>query len=253
MMNPSSVVKSLFGKVGELSNQATIIFMSLDRYGLGTTRGTFITKYLADVAKDSAATLLRDLSNQVGAPSEVTRLIEAGAAVAEFISALSQKTADYYKFRINPSRLSCSASKVQSTIKTAKGWDIHTWGNNLDVLSYSGTTGYMKPPAILISMGIKDVRLSPAWQRFNKFDDFFHQNDGELVMIFEHVLMKVHMVDFRYDRIAEDPWQIKYSFSLRCDWDTKINMLTGIVKNFFTEQADLFSKFKGKLGSVSLS
>lgn len=240
-----SLVEALAESYAYISNAATMYLMRMDQWGTDTTRAMILKKYASEMWSDVAHLVLQEMA-QYSASDISKDLAELQSAVVARITKFDPTS---YKFRLNPSKLTFNGQKVQSIIQTNRGFDISTWTNGIDTWSYTGTSGYLKPPSVFLRLGIRDVRLSPAWLRFMMFNKFYHENHGELLMIFEDVLMKCFLVDFRYDRDADNPWQISYSFTVKSDYNAKISLLIGDISTFFEQAKDLFSQdWRGELG-----
>jgi len=117
----------------------------------------------------------------------------------------------FYKFRINPQQLNVDKAKVQSKVLTKKGWELHYHNENLITRSYNGTTGYLQSE--LLSLGINDIKISPAWIKLKALDAFYEESIQNLKMYFLSEIHTGHFDSFNFVQDSEDPWQINYSFS----------------------------------------
>ena len=144
-------------------------------------------------------------------------LVGAGTGFAVGYFGTGLLTSDnLFRFRVNPQTFKQSESKIRNFYKTMRGWETSYGGENMIKLSFTGTTGWMLPPGILRDMGINDIRLSLAYWNLSRFNKFYQDTDRRgthLKMIFLARVFSGHLIDFDWSWSADDPNQIKYTFS----------------------------------------
>ncbi len=161
------------------------------------------------------------------------------------------ETDQFFRFRINPQRLTVRKSKLLSSTYTKSGYTYSHHGNDMTKLSYSGTTGWFHPPNIaetafeiakvvpgfpvkindaeklrdeisrLLLSGQIDVTQSPVWQKFRRFEVFWDRVQTEMALYFDQRLFRGQLISFNYNEDATDPLQIKYDFEFHAHTDAR--------------------------------
>jgi len=134
----------------------------------------------------------------------------------------------YYKFRINPNRLSIARRKLQSA--THYGWglyDLEYFGDEIVVLSFSGKTGNMMPPAPLPSLGIWDPRLSVPYIKLAQLEKFYRKTNNRLFITVYGRVYYGFLSDLTYNLDAENPRKIEYSFTFNAHPGFIFDVFTG--------------------------
>ena len=141
---------------------------------------------------------------------------------------------DFSKFvrlRLNPQRLSTNHPKFVSHQKTSGStYEITQGGNDLRVMNFSGTSGYMAPP--LWRQEVMDTRFSEAALNFAWFVSMYeqsHRDRGIVRMIFDGKKYDGYLNNLRTDRDAEHTFEIKYSFSFYAIPDATFDLTTLII------------------------
>lgn len=124
-----------------------------------------------------------------------------------------------YQFRINPVSLGVTKTKLTNTVLTEAGFERAYFGNGLTTLAYRGTTGHFWLPQSFSSI-TRDIRLSPVWQKFLKFELFFERLDGDVMMISHRGdLYRGAITNFTYQEAGDQPWHITYSLNMEAYTD----------------------------------
>jgi len=119
-----------------------------------------------------------------------------------------------YKFRINPNSVDINRRKLQTI--TNYGWgqfDVEYFGDELVPINVQGTTGLLMPPYPLPSMGISDVRLTPAYIKLAHLDKFFRKSQQKLLFTVYGKAFYGFLNDLSYRLDANNPRQIKYTMN----------------------------------------
>lgn len=180
------------------------------------------------VAQGGAA-LGDDIGNSIGgkAGNTIGGIVQ-GAANAMAMQIADAPILNYYRFRINPSRLGITNNKMQNVHEY--GWDqsdIEVWGNRLATYAYAATTGSLVPDPDLLKYGINDIRLSKAWKKFEEFKKFYVLKNKKVLVLFEDEMFEGVFQRFDFARDADLPWRINYNFNLLVDLSTVRNLISG--------------------------
>lgn len=119
----------------------------------------------------------------------------------------------FYRFNLNPQEISVDEAKLDNIINTKAGHDINHWDHD-DVIKirYSGVSGTLLPPPEALRQGVKDIRFSAAWRRFEQFKRFWRAARRDIVIIWDGVYYRGSMKTFNHKRSASGPWLLSYSF-----------------------------------------
>ena len=147
----------------------------------------------------------------------------ADVAIAQM--AVAPNIAKYYLFRLNPSKLDKSMSKVRTNTQTGAGLVMDTYENNGTVYSYSGTQGMMRPALSPLRM----PQLTPAWHYLQLFEEFFLKHKSDLIFVLDDEVSIGRFDSFSYGIDADNPWNINYRFQATMYPDTKFSLLSGYV------------------------
>lgn len=129
----------------------------------------------------------------------------------------------YYTFRVNPSKLDKSFSKIRDNRLTGGGFAQTTYGNNLVPYAYQGSTGSMLPAVSRMP------QLSPAWHYLALFEKFFLEQDRDLIFVLDDEAIVGRLDSFSYGLDADNPWKINYRFQGTMYPDSKFSLLNGYV------------------------
>jgi hypothetical protein len=164
-----------------------------------------IKEVVTNVVSDIVSIILKDLTN-------LNTLSETIASIIREKSCLTDETY-FYKFRINPNKVTITRRKLQTI--TTYGWgyyDIEYFGDELLDISVSGTTGLLLPPYPLPSLGITDVRLTPAYIKLVHLEKFYKKSSQSLFFTIAGRLYHGFLVDLSYSLDANNPRKIDYTF-----------------------------------------
>ena len=187
------------------------------------------------VALKAATYLIEELQNIVDLNNDSNSLVKEVRAqafqFAEILIArkLAVNLAKYYTFRINPSGLDKSFSKIRDNKLTGLGPTQDTLGNNLVQFSYQGSTGNMYPPL----RGTRMPQMTAAWHYLALFEEFFVRNDDDLIFILDDDAVIGRFDSFSYGLNADNPWEIKYRFQISVYPNTRFSLLNGWVSEAF--------------------
>lgn len=184
--------------------------------------GTILDLSLRDVGNqllrttltDVVSNVMYDLSQRIGYTMPYT-----DALIENIISTLSNRVlgpndAWVYKFRINPSTASISRRKLQTLTEYGHGvYDIEYYGNAFMSISFNGTTGHMMPPDPLPRIGITDVRLTVPYVKLAHLEKYYKTASQRLFLTLYGKVYMGYLDDMSYTYDANDPRQIKYSFT----------------------------------------
>jgi len=146
-----------------------------------------------------------------------------------------------FTFQINPQRLRRSRRKIQSSIFLGKepaqaanpfasSYDYHYQNLQFENFQYDGVTPAFSPMATQnVPMGgtseeqWQDYTVSPGWQWFLQFRDFFDEfADTMIVMKYLNAFYVGVLDDLRFTRDAQAPFNIAYSFTFRSFFDYEL-------------------------------
>lgn len=134
-----------------------------------------------------------------------------------------------FRFRINPEAVRVNKSKLTATVLTEAGYERAYFGNALTTLSYRGNTGHFWLPqaprgsavqSIANSTIFADIKLSPIYQKFVQFEEWFESLDRDVALL-DHrgTLYRGAHTTFGYEERAERPWEITYEFAFEAYTD----------------------------------
>jgi hypothetical protein len=134
----------------------------------------------------------------------------------------------FYKFRINPQKVSINRRKLQTI--TEYGWgmyDIEEFGDQLIAINVSGTTGTMIPSHPLPSMGISDIRLTPAYIKLAHLEKFYKDSGQKLFFTIYGKVYFGFLEDMSYPLDADNPRKINYTFNFKAHPYFMFDVFTG--------------------------
>jgi hypothetical protein len=187
------------------------------------------SKYLAI----GGASLGKMVDSSMGSPITVPGVNSIGGAINAVSTTLAGQlftppTLNYFRFRINPSKLSVVNSKMMNITEYGHDkWDIESWGNRLALYTYNANTGSLVPDPDLIASGITDIRLSKAWRKMEEFKKFYVLKSKKILILFEEEMVEGIFQKFDFVRDADNPWSIKYNFTIQVDLSTSRNLISG--------------------------
>jgi hypothetical protein len=160
---------------------------------------------------------------------------------------LNKVAESVFRFRINPNQLNVTRDKVQSLVLTKKGYDNQYWRNKMVSLSYKGRSGYFRPPSVsLREMGVNegtlrrmesnpivknimnDTRLSYAWLKFQRFQEFYDTRESDMVLIFDGIFYTGFFETFNWSQSTDSPYVIQYDFKFLAYPDQIYNLFTKV-------------------------
>mgnify|MGYP001020420793 CR=1 FL=1 len=163
------------------------------------------------------------------------------------LSKLNSAADAVFRFTINPMNADVSKGKVRTVTQTKAGFETQYWRNNLMRISYKGKTPAFKAPINYLTGGAKDtltknssiigqginnvlsdIRLSPAWIKFQRFQEFYDNQQGDSVMIWDGVFYLGWLDDFNFTVEGPRPESISYSFVFIAYPDKIVNLFTKI-------------------------
>lgn len=152
------------------------------------------------------------------------------------VNNLNEDSLDYFRFRINPNRLSKRRKKITTQKYTGNGWDVDTRGEEMIVYSYSGNSGslvavevyqklmsilngYLKKSGIfdsflgnIVDYFIYNPKLSSAYIKMVMFDKFWKSNNDDLLIVWEDNTYLGKFQSFEWNQDAMNPYLINYNF-----------------------------------------
>lgn len=237
------------------------------------------TKFLKDSVVDTVSAMIQSVVTNIGrgvnttAPT-VGSLINKIAGEVLKQSGIGDDNMDYFKFRINPNKLSVPKKKIVDIKYTGDGYDIDVRGQELIMYSYQASTGSMMPDNMLDKVGLpllnqlfsilnlgqeltgqnifkfpeitRNPKLSDAYIKFKLFELFWEKNDDDLLIFWEDDCYLGKFINFNYTVDGLDPYQIKYNFDFAVYPDFKYNLYTGwITENSFSAIKNNSNKYQG--------
>jgi hypothetical protein len=151
-----------------------------------------------------------------------------------------------FRFSINPQNATFTKNKVQAVTLTKAGYELQYWRNQMIGIAYVGRSGAFQPPSqTLQNLGasvqdvknltagalgnsLNDIRLSPAWLKFQRFQDFYDTASGDLMMVFDGVFYQGFFEDFSFSQDANNPFIINYNFKFSAYPDKVYNLFTKV-------------------------
>ena len=184
------------------------------------------------IAARAGVYLVESLSNitlsGIGDPNTQRELVKQAFQLSEIAiaqMAVAPNIAKYFLFRLNPTKLDKSYSKVRTNTQTGAGLVMDTYENNGVVYSYSGTQGMMRPALSFMRM----PQLTPAWHYLQLFEEFFLKHGSDLIFVLDDEAAVGRFDSFSYGIDADNPWNINYRFQATMYPDTKFSLLSGYV------------------------
>ncbi|MFA5732781.1 MAG: hypothetical protein WC934_12360, partial [Acidithiobacillus sp.] len=137
----------------------------------------------------------------------------------------SQSDIQPIQMYVNPQSMSKSLSQIKTTKRTIGGFVEYYWGEQLDTISCSASTG------IFISkikgLTIVDRRRTSAFITFKKLLDMYKNNGatydidgivrsvGTVKMLYDGETYNGYFVDFKYEESADKPFEITFDFTFK--------------------------------------
>ena len=136
----------------------------------------------------------------------------------------------YFSFYLSPTTLDKTFTKIRDNKLTGAGPMQGTYGAQLIPFSYSGVVGNLMPPAIpYLNIQMRSPQLSPAYFYFAMFEEFFARQDNDLIFLLNGEASVGRLDSFKYGLDANNPWNIKYSFSASIYPNGTFGVLNGSV------------------------
>lgn len=166
----------------------------------------------AFLTKAVMANLATSIVQSVGAPLE--------AAVSEVLFILGKYW--YYKFLLNPTNVSFTHRKLQTTEETSDLTIVNTYRNAAMNLSFSGISGCTIPRDFMEIMetegklpmdAINYPKLSAAYFKFRQLEKFYKEINSDIVLMYDLDLYVGKFVSFDYKQDANNPWVINYNMN----------------------------------------
>lgn len=223
----------MLGMAGRMMSMVVIDAEDLVKTELGF--GTR-TEKLRQVVSQAATSYLREFQSSWGGMA--MNLLPGSsllATVGEIVSENVDMNPDVYKFRINPQKLSVDQARQVVAVSYGRNrYDLMPWGEQLVSYKYSGTTGAMLPSQVFQRLGIKDIRLSRTWLKFEAFRQFMvdpYARRGWVLVLFDMEAFLGYFESFNFSRDADEPWHINYDFLLKVDPTSRVNLVSGQIFN----------------------
>jgi hypothetical protein len=237
-------------------------------------------RLLKDAITDTVVNNVRGIIENIGRginsqiEEKVGTLISKIAGDILKRDSIDEITMDYFRFRINPNKLSVPKKKIADIKYTGAGWDIDIRGQELIMYSYKGSTGSLVPDNILNGVTLpylnelfsimnlgqeltgnyfyrfpqltSNPKLSSAYIVFKLFELFWEQNNDDLLIFWEDECYLGKFLNFTYEIDGMNPYQIMYSFDFAVYPEFKYNLVTGdITESDFISIQKRFNRFSG--------
>ena len=172
-----------------------------------------------------------------------------GAAVPVAYSVLNKPSEMLFRFALNPQNLKVSRPKIQKVVLTKAGFEHHYVREAMVNMSYTGKSGYLEPPSVVLrKLGadsnmirnleqnpttknmMSDLRLSPAWLKFQRFEEFYNASTEDLVMIFDGIFYQGIFAEdgLHWSQDASNPAIINYDFTFLAYPDKVVNLFSKV-------------------------
>lgn len=222
---------------------------------LGEIKARFLKDSILETIGSNMFEIVSGLTNVVNAVAPKVGTIIGNIAQEIYKqNGLFEDNLAYFRFRINPNKLSVSNKKILSTKYTGSGYDIDTRGNELIQYKYTGTSGSLVPYNFFDSVGIpmlkqlfevlnigasiagaserfpelsSNPKLSEAYLKFLLFDLFWRYNNDDLLVFWEDNCYVGKLNSFNFNLDANNPYQIIWDFDLQVYPDFVYNVYTG--------------------------
>lgn len=125
-----------------------------------------------------------------------------------------------YEFDVNPSDINPSYRKLNTETRTSSGWNIQRWGNDLPVVSFSGSSkGLLVKDKSLRTMNIVD---SQVWKNLITLKKLYLEASRDLslsntfgILYFDSFFIG-YFTDFQGPELdADSPFRVRYSFKFK--------------------------------------
>lgn len=193
----------------------------------------FAAEKVAEYAAIGGAQVVAQIADGKGSTIEQTVDNAIGGVIGGLSTVLAKNIEtppilNYYRFRINPTRLNIANNKMTTITEYGRDkFDVESWGNKLAVYTYNATTGSLVPDPDLIKYGVNDIRLSKAWRKLEEFKRFYVLKSKKVLILFEDEMVEGIFQKFDFTRNADLPWRIDFNFVLMVDLASSRNTLTG--------------------------
>lgn len=144
---------------------------------------------------------------------------------------VTKDRAGTFRFRINPQRIGDRYRKVQT--ETNYGWgylDLEHHGSDWITKTYNCTTGFLYPPAPILSLGITDIRMSPAYIKLKEFENYYLRSTQKLIIVELLTGYLGYFTDFDRTFDANFPRQMLFNITLKVHPTFRLNVLTGKIE-----------------------
>jgi len=262
--------------VKNMNSQSLTIINPVAFDSLSDIRATL----LKDSITDTVVSNIRNIVDVIGRGINSSIEERVGSIVSKVAgeilkqSSIGEDSLDYFKFRINPNKLSVPKKKMVDNKYTGDGFDLDTRGQEMIPYSYKASTGSLVPDNLLegaclpylnelfsvLNLGQElsgtnlqrfpqltaNPKLSGAYIKFKLFEQFWEQNNDDLLIFWEDDCYLGKFMNFSYEVDGFNPYQIMYTFDFMVYPDFKYNLLTGyITENSFATIKKTFNRFYG--------
>jgi hypothetical protein len=154
------------------------------------------------------------LSSRLGVGSSLASAVESAPIVSgKRLQNAAALLPNFYAFvfRINPSAVQRTQTRVRNTTLTKGGYLTQYWSAGMKVMSYSGSSGAMVPDDPSVDLANFNIRQTVAYANFKQLRQFYEQANQDVGLFAQGSNYLGVLSEFSFTVDADAPYEIKYS------------------------------------------